>query len=82
MFRVTEVGLHALWIKAAAFAIYNKLVDKEFVFNLKPKQNIMELDEIKIAIGPYVLGIVLAFVALIIELFNNHNENNDQRKVH
>ena len=82
MFLVTEVGLQPLWIKAAAFVVYNTLVDKDFVFNLKPKQNVMKLDEIKIAIGPYMLGIVLAFVALLLEKsFNTYSQNDKMKKL-
>ena len=78
MYTTFETGLTDQWTKAAIDVVYNLFVDKDFIFNLKTNENVMVLDEIKIAIGPYMLGIVLAFVALLFENFFRNNAKNEK----
>ena len=64
---VAETGLRDKLLDVIVSFAYKIFVDKEFVFNLKTKENVMVLDEIKIAIGPYILGIGLTIVVFLLE---------------
>ena len=50
--------------------VYN---DFNTVFDEEAEDNYMKLDEIKIAVGPYLLGILLAIFSLIIEMWVKNN---------
>ena len=79
---ISETGIYNTWLKAAVAVVYNIFVDKKFVFNVKPKQMIMELDETKIALGPYLLVIMLAMVALLLEnAYNTHYNKDGNNKI-
>ena len=48
---------------------YNMYVDKKYVLVVNDPIDYMKLDDIKIALGPYIVGIPLAFIALFIECY-------------
>ena len=68
MSTIEETGLEAKWGESAyLFAYATANSDLNAVFDEEAKDNYMELDEIKIAAGPYLLGIWLAILDWIIE---------------
>ena len=68
MVRVRETGIFDRCTFAAMSVPYDMFVDKDFEFDIKIEEKRMELDEMKIALGPYMFGIVIAIVAFIIEV--------------
>ena len=77
LLNVVETGLRDKLLHVIVSLVYQVFVNKDFAFNLKSNENLMELDEIKIAIGPILLGIVLAIVVFLLEksskLINHEN---------
>ena len=62
-----ETGLYDKLLEAGFLFGYKIYHDLNTVFDEERKENYMELDEIKIAVGPYLVGIWLAIMSLIIE---------------
>ena len=63
----TETGLIYKTVKTGIFLAYDMMGDKNFVFELRKPSYQMELDEIKIVLGPYIFGVCSAFLSLLWE---------------
>jgi hypothetical protein len=80
MYNIHESGLPDTFEEAALKVAYDFFGDKSFVFNASTVEDYMVLDEMKIALGPYLIAIIMAFFALIKEVLTGSNEFNSEEK--
>lgn len=66
-----ETGLRLKWYQTGVQNAYDIFGEKTFTFDKKTVEECMVLDQLKIAFGPYLTGVILAFVVLLIENSNN-----------
>ncbi|CAG2163699.1 unnamed protein product [Oppiella nova] len=77
--QIRESGLHMKWIECGIKQAYDTFVDKSFVFELKEKTIAMILDEMRIVLGPYFVGILIAFCVFVLENTDFSNSNLEER---
>ena len=76
-----ERGLFDKFIETAITDTYNTFGDKSFVYDLEKPDLYMELDEIKIVLGPYIVGIFLSFFVLLYECANSLKHNDHDKPI-
>ena len=68
MMTVRETGLYDKSIQTGVSLAYELFAFKDFDLNFIKNQELMVLDELKIALGPYLCGIAIAVISLLIEI--------------
>ena len=63
----TETGLIDKWEKTGLSEGYKMFANNDFVFNSEKTIHCMDLDQLKIVLGPYSVGILMAIFAFIFE---------------
>ena len=78
---MNEKGLSDKWTESGLQMAYDNIYDN--TFNHKPPEKRMEieLDEMNIIFGPYLLGICLAVLVLIIENIIQFKCNQNIKKI-
>src|SRR6185437_10496758 len=67
------------WIECGIKQAYDTFVEKSFVFELKEETTDMILDEMRIVLGPYLVGILMAFCVFVLENTDFSNSNSEER---
>ena len=65
---IRESGLYDQSVQTGAYILYELYANKQFDFRLEERQDVMVLDEMKIALGPYMCGTAMAVIVLILEI--------------
>ena len=65
---IRETGVYDKSVETGAFILYQWCVDKQFDFQHEERLEVMVIDQMKIALGPYLLGTAMASIALILEI--------------
>ena len=79
---VISAGLWEKWRQSGLQWAYTTFMDdKNFIFESKIKKETMELDEIKIIIGPYLLGIFFGILSLLKEFYNSWQIKKDDQNL-
>ena len=68
MMNVRETGLYDKSVETGLFLAYQFFADKEFDFRLEERVNVMVLDQMKIAVGPYMCGTAMAVISSALEI--------------
>ena len=66
MMMVRENGFYDKLVQTSIHFTYHLFVDKDFTFHIEKAEQRMELDEMKIAIGPYLFGTTTAFIVFVL----------------
>ena len=63
-----ETGIYDKSAQTGVSFAFQIFTDKNFDFQLEDRLDVMVLDQMKIAVGPYLCGNAMAFITLILEI--------------
>ena len=72
MMTIKESGVYDKALQTGVDLSYEFFPDKDFLFNCNDQEKGMVLDQMKIAVGPYMCGTAIALMYLIIEIIKNY----------
>ena len=68
MVRVRETGLYDKWVQTGILLSFVLNTVNDLKFNFTKQSECMVLDELNIALGPFMSGIIMSIVTFFIEL--------------